>query len=386
MKTFIIAVTIFTFFESYPQSYVHHVSVFPQGFGIEQLNSKGTSGLINNVSNISAMNPASIQQLEHLSFGFSYQFQTNIPDAWRYEIGTKRVYNYLPQSLGGVYHYNDFIFGIGVGQKYNGSIDLGSIIVTTTQDPDGTGEIYTPEFENMLQYYSVVAAYNFRDILIDDSELNFGIKYNLNRFYVYERIDAFSFEENLWGSNVEIGTQYTFEYDQETKIRLGLSFKTLTSLENEADHELTTRTGIPGSREEIYTVTVPQKTILDLPSEATFEFVLEPSLDYTITGSIKEIFLNSAFANMENQPEFSSTFIYNFEKSVSASLGIYYSDWRFKEDFLDMNGALTAFFITTGASFNINFLNINIALADSHLFSGEYRKQTIGKIAVGIQL
>jgi hypothetical protein len=386
MKTLIITVTIFSCFFVYPQGYVYHVLIFPQSFGIEQLNSNGTSGLINNVSNISALNPASIQQLEHLSVGLSYQFQTNIPDAWRYEIGTKRVYNYLPQSLGGVYHYKDFTFGIGAGQKYNGSIDIGPIMVTTVQDPDGTGQTFTPEFENMLQYYSVVAAYNFRDLLTEDSELILGVKYNLNRFKVYERIDALSFDDNLWGSNLEIGTQFTFDYYQETKISLGLSFKTLTSLDNGNDQELTAQPVIPGSRGGIYTAAVPQKAVLDLPSEAAFEFVLQPAQNYRITGSIKEIFLNNTFSNQKNQPELSSSFIYNFEKSFSGSVGIYFTDRRYDEDVLNINGDLTAFFITTGASFNINFLNVDIALADSHLFSGKYRKQTIGKVALEISL
>ena len=51
-----------------------------------------------------------------------------------------------------------------------------------------------------------------------------------------------------------------------------------------------------------------------------------------------------------------------------------------------MNDELYAVFITAGLSFQINFLKVDLALADSHLFSGDLWKQTIGKIGLGIQL
>ena len=84
MKILVIIISVFFLLESYSfgqRSNGREVVLFPQGFGIELLNSKGTSGIFNNISNLSAMNPATINQFENLSIGLSYQFQTSISDA-----------------------------------------------------------------------------------------------------------------------------------------------------------------------------------------------------------------------------------------------------------------------------------------------------------------
>ena len=71
------------------------------------------------------MNPASISEFENYSLGFSYQFNTSIDEAWIADFGTSRVYNFYPQSVGGIVKWNDLTFGLGFGQKYNGTLDIG---------------------------------------------------------------------------------------------------------------------------------------------------------------------------------------------------------------------------------------------------------------------
>ena len=118
MKTLLFTMIVLSSTVSIPQSIrERNAALVPQGYGIEQLNSKGSSGILNDVSNISSMNPASIYKIENLSFGFSYQFQTILDTAWIAGIGTSRVQNYVPQSLGGVIHYENLSFGIGFCQK-----------------------------------------------------------------------------------------------------------------------------------------------------------------------------------------------------------------------------------------------------------------------------
>ncbi|MCK7520257.1 MAG: hypothetical protein MZV64_22510 [Ignavibacteriales bacterium] len=41
-----------------------------------------------------------------------------------------------------VIKFDDFSFGLGFGQKYNGSLDFDPIPITTSQYPDGTGEYF----------------------------------------------------------------------------------------------------------------------------------------------------------------------------------------------------------------------------------------------------
>ena len=141
------------------------VNFLPQGYGIKLLNSSGTSSIINDVSNLGFMNPASISGFENYSLGFSYQFNTSIDEAWIADFGTSRVYNFYPQSVGGIVKWNDFTFGLGFGQKYNGTLDIDPIEVATIEDPDGTGEFFEVKQETMIHSYSITAAYSFKEFL-----------------------------------------------------------------------------------------------------------------------------------------------------------------------------------------------------------------------------
>jgi hypothetical protein len=388
---FVISILIISI---YPQtssrtgSIENDLFLLPQGYGIELLNSKGTSGIINNVSNVSTINPAAITLFENYSVGLSYQFQTDIAEAWYAEIGTSRVHNFLPQCIGGVYKYEEFSFGIGMNQRYNGTVDLGPIEVTTVNNPDGTGEFFEPEMERTLQNFSFAACYNFRNFFFDNSNLAFGLKYNLNRFYDYESIQNIHAEESMYGSNGEIGVFYKTEYEKEKNIFLGISYNLITELdgvmEYESDNELISP--IPHDS-SFYDIAVrPWAVKVRVPDELHFDFGIEAAQNLLLTGSLVEVFWNNASENVRNQIEFSSSIVYLFKPSLSASLGLYYTDRNYIDDILNINGKMDALFLTLGLSFEISILDVDLAIADSHLYSGEFRKQTIGKIGLEVNL
>ena len=107
-----------------PQNNDTQVIIAPQGFGINLLNSKGNSSIDNDISNIGFMNPASLSNFDNYSLGFSYQFSSSIDEAYIADIGTSRKNDWMPQSAGAIFKLDDFSFGLGFGQKYNGSLIL----------------------------------------------------------------------------------------------------------------------------------------------------------------------------------------------------------------------------------------------------------------------
>jgi hypothetical protein len=362
--------------------------LLPQGYSIGLLNSKGTSGIFNDVSNIGLMNPATIYLQRNYSVAFSYQFQTDIDEAYALDIGTKRVQNSLPQTLGGVVQYENLSFGIGFDQKYNGSIEFGPIQVTTVSNPDGTGQYYTPEFENTLQNYTVSAAYLFEEILIDSSSLAFGVKYILNRLYSYESIAAASAKATAFGSNLELGAYYEFIFNDEQSLGIGSSYTFSTNISDQIIYE-NSRTTIPGTipGDSVYQIAAPEYELsLKIPSELSFDINFKAIKQLNLLGRINTIYWKDAVGNIKNQIEFSSSAAFSFNRSLEASLGIYYTSKEYIDDFFDIDDELYAIYLTAGVSFQLNIFNIDLALADSHLFSGDLWKQTIGKIGLGIQL
>lgn len=89
---------------------------------------------------------------------------------------------------------------------------------------------------------------------------------------------------------------------------------------------------------------------------------------------------------IKNQIEFSASGIYRINDMIAPSFGFYYTDKNFDENFFDINEKNGALFLIGGLRFNYDIYSADLAIADSHLFSGDYRKQTIGKLAIGVQL
>ena len=364
--------------------------LLPQGYGIELLNSKGTSGIYNDVSNISSMNPASIYTLENLSFGFSYQFQTNLDTAWIAGIGTSRIQNYIPQSLGGVIHYENLSIGIGFSQKYNGSLDFGPIEITTVTNPDGTGEYYYPEFENTIQCYTLSAAYHFKDVFTENNNLSFGLTYFLNNFHSRESIGMVTASASALGSNFELGAYYEIQLNDNQNLNVGTTYTFNTSITDQAQYEgnyLINQDSIPGSIHGIYQVAAqPFTLIVYFPSELSFDFYFKTGDNLELLARVNNIFWNNVSQNTKDQLELSTSAVYSFNRSTNVSLGLFYTGKEFIEDYFNISSELYAVYFTLGVSFQINFLKVDLAFADSRLLSGDFWEQTIGKIGLGIQL
>ncbi|HSR17050.1 MAG TPA: hypothetical protein VLM39_03065, partial [Ignavibacteriaceae bacterium] len=82
--------------------------------------------------------------------------------------------------------------------------------------------------------------------------------------------------------------------------------------------------------------------------------------------------------NIHNQIEFSSNFIYKWNNFLTSSAGIYLTE---RESFEN-----SAVFLVLGTIINLSGFNIEAAFADSHLFSGELRKQTLVKLGLNLSM
>ena len=335
------------------------------------------------------MNPASIYKLENLSLGFSYQFQTSLDTAWIAGIGTSRVQNYVPQSFGGIFHYENFSFGIGFSQQYNGSLDFDPIPITTTTEPDGTGEYYYPEFENTIQSYTLSAAYQFEDAFADNNNFSVGLIYLLNNFHSRESIGMVTASAFALGSNFELGVHYDIKINDEEHLSFGTSFTTSTSISDEIEYEGIS-TIIPrsilGDSSNYQIIPLSYSLLLSVPSELSFDIYFNPILNLEFLGRMNYILWEDIAANVKDQIEISSSAIYSFNPNTKASLGLHYTSKEYTEDYFNISDELYALYFIGGFSFQLNFLKVDLAVADSHLFSGNFWEQTIGKIGFGIHL
>jgi len=380
--------SIFLFSQTNIRQGTSRAIFFPQGYGIKLLNSTGTSSIINDVSNTGFMNPASISEFENYSIGLSYKFNTNINEAWIADIGISRAYNFYPQSVGGVIKWNKFAFGLGFGQKYNESLDIGEIQITTPSNPYGTGEFITPIIEKSIHNYSLSVNYSFDELLQAKNKFVLGFRYNLNRFKEYDEIGELVGEAEDFFHSFNFGLFSSFSLDKERNISFGLSYATKSDFEAkfETNSDIIQAPDPDPIRPPAYTQ-VEQYLIGSTPAELKIDCGVDVTSSLKFLLNLTTIFWNAQTNNVKDQVEFSTSALYTFNEQFSSSLGFYVTDYKLKETyFSQLNTELNAFFITAGLKVKLNQFSVDLAIADSHLFSGDFRKQTIGKLAIVVQL
>jgi hypothetical protein len=366
----------------------------PAGYTLGLLNEHGTSGISTNVSNITFINPAAINQFDVFSFGFSYQFNSKIDEAWYADIGISRVNNFTPQSVGIVAPYNNMRFGIGMGQIYNAALEIGEIAVTTTVNPGGTGETYTPVFETTVQNYSFLFAYNFKNLFSTNHELTTGIKLNLNRLSQFESmpfIDDLS--ESVIKESWAAGAIYKIAFDENKSIHFGLAFENEVLFSKSIEYKIsdTTNFGVTGINRPPFLKIDDVNFIMTgkVPGKLTFDTYISISQQLKILTNLTNVFWNSISDVHQNQLEFSGSVVYSFNNNITSSFGAYYTN-RIRNDYInDMRGVedkLNAFFLTAGINVRYGFLSVGLAIADSHLASSDLRKQTVLKMIVAVNV
>ncbi len=120
------------------------------------------------------------------------------------------------------------------------------------------------------------------------------------------------------------------------------------------------------------------------PYELCFEGLFQLDDDLQVSAFLSNIFWGEIDRTiLTNQFDISSSLIYNFNKVFSGSAGILISNCSVEEYY---DNEFNAFYLMAGLKINIESFSIDFSLADSHLISGELRKQFITKLGLGIQL
>jgi hypothetical protein len=372
-----------------PQTNETQALIPVQGYGINLLNSSGNSSIDNDISNIGFMNPAAISNFDlNFGTGISYQFSSEMEEGYVAEIGVRRINDWMPQSGGAFYKMGEISFGLAFGQKYNGELFTGPIPITTVTEPDGTGEFWEALIQSRVQSYSAIVSYSYPEIFDGSSSLQVGFRYSLNHLNHINKIWDLTVDEGDNASSYSIGLQYSNQISNNRTLRIGFSYEIEPDFEKVYEYnngliyisDPDSNRGIPAIINSRYNLkgSVPDKFNLDVSADLTESF----RLNAMITGVLWE----ADNDYIKNQLELSASGIYRINEMFAPSFGFYYTDKNFDEDFFDINEKNNALFLIGGLRFNYDIFSADLAIADSHLFGGDFRKQTIGKIAIGFQL
>lgn len=196
--------------------------ILPHGHTMFALGSLGTSNITNDAANIGLVNPAALNEHKSIKIALSYQFETNIDDAWLTGIGHKRLSKSVPQSGAVIFPIENFRAGLSFKQTYNSKADLGKIEVTTAENPDGIGKFYEPVFETTLFSYSLGTSYKFDRVFTEDASLAIGIRITLNELKYDEGLANYALTFNDRNYNWSAGVIYSHNLPDNKFIKGGL--------------------------------------------------------------------------------------------------------------------------------------------------------------------
>ncbi len=340
----------------------------PQGFQYNALSGNGYNIHFNEaVSNISGVNPASIYIFQNIAAGLSYQFSTKIDKTWEsnnfidFERSAERSKLEIPQSAGMVIPFGNFSVGIGFNQSYNLNTVSGPIKtqVSKPEDPyTPIDTVFNIESETIAYAYSLTASYLFKSLLSRSDQLSLGANFSYNSIQDAEK--GFGHNETYYLSGFlwSLGLIYNFQ----TNYSLGLYYEHGDKFQTEL---------FKG-----YYLTSNFQDKVHLGIQVV---IAEPIKFY---GDVSYIQCDDT--RVDNQFDYSLGFVYKPLKIFSCSAGFFTNRFSYKnEETKPLSEPLSnnAYFLTAGIKFFLQAIEIELALADSHLFSSEFRKQTLLKLS-----
>lgn len=356
-----------------------------QGFSLASLGSFGTSDITNEVSNIGVINPASLSRYNNFLAGFTYQYETKIDDAIGSDIGHERYEYEVPQSFGMIFPAMGFNFSVSFQQLYNSHLDFGKIPITNVENPDGTGEYYEPDFRTRLYSFSLGVSYMFNNIF-DENTFTIGARVSKNNLSYEEKL----FDNSLKATSSDIswaaGIVYEHALNTDKFIRTGLFYENNVSINMLANYEDTNYGIIPANLLNLNIVPYSVKIKAQKPSKLKLDIETNYLDDFLFQLGTGIVFWNGVNSNINNQLELSGSSVYSLSDDLNVSLGFFYTDKTFEDDQSNFLDRFTAVFITAGLSYSLYPLKVGLAIADSHLFSDEWRKQTIVKIGIDVEI
>jgi len=379
LSVFIFLIPLFGVLNAHNDWADNEVMFLPHGRVLRSLCGFGYSPCTKTtISNISCNNPASLCDFSEYMIGLSYQFDTKVDPAWGFGIGHDRIINGYPQSGGFVMPIHNFRLGLGIGQRYNSSLDLGKILIITAENPYGTGEYYTPTYHTYVMNYSVLVACFFQNIFKEDDRLSLGFQYDLNRFYHKEILGGMHFDAASYEGSWSIGFRYYFNVRSNSGFHLGLFY------ENGVKFRKSTEVNVqPPS----YLLNDQFITLVGALSDKIYVgFLTRTSLPIDFMLNITHVNMKENYDYYKNYIEFSGSTILQLTHLMTASFGFFFTSHKFEEGSYYWDDFLNGYYMTGGFIYELGNFEIDFSVADSHLMSGNWRMQTIGKIGIGFTI
>jgi hypothetical protein len=182
--------------------------------------------------------------------------------------------------------------------------------------------------------------------------------------------------------NFKAGLGYTYYHSAIDKLQLGMVYESKINFSAYPNYF------VPSAVMPIrFFGLIQVPLVLTCPTKIKFGFLFKPISKLSLYNDFTYNFWNEIYPTNNNKLDLSGGFMLNASDVITVSLG-YYKYEAFSMSGLtgSENDENDAVLISSSFILRYRQFDIHMVVADSHLFSGERSKQTIGKMGIGFNL
>jgi hypothetical protein len=365
-----------------------------QGFVIEPISGSGFDKSVNtHIANITSSNPAILYDFNGMALGLSYQFESAIKPAWIADLDYHRGATYIPQSFGLVMPLNRFRIGAGFSQRYNSIFEYEPMAITSAEQPEGTGELFSASETGVVYCFSGHLAYALNTMLQTDDELCIGIQLNYNLLDFENRIHHVEAQSTGSAPGWAAGLHYRIAKN----FQAGLFFEKSPHFDEKFEiksddliiqHDIDT--ALIGNNQNIFAAIRSEFFIKEkLPDKLNFGLLYRLSPVIKIVGDLTYVYWSQLSEGTENHLDISGCLTVDLFKNGNLTLGFLSTGRKYDDEidrYFNTNQNLYGLYLSAGMNIRFHSYDIDFAFLTSTSSSGEWREQNIGKIGVGVYL
>jgi hypothetical protein len=343
------------------------VLYMPLGYVLESISGAGFQNCGNNhIANINSSNPASSSNFQKLSFGLSYQFESSEQPNWVADINCTREKNSYPQSIGLIVPLKSFRFGFGFSQRYNSLMDYGKMEISTIEQPDGTGKFISATKTEIVYCYSGLCSYSINNFLGAENVLSIGLASCLNDFNLREHLYNLRMSESVKGYGWTFGVQYNLA----DRAHFGFFY-----LKN------------PLFKDDFLFDGIAFRIDRKMPDKFNIELSYRLDSHTDIFTNFTKVYWHQLDDDLSNYTDVSGGIQTYLTNQLSLSVSFLSTGYhRNDQDLFYFNYYLNGLYVLGGLNYRFRHFDIDLAYVTSSRHSGDWRKQKIGKIALGFYL
>jgi long-subunit fatty acid transport protein len=244
------------------------------------------------------------------------------------------------------------------------------------QNPAGYVEYHDAVKKNAIFSVSMLASHQFINLLSKGDGLSVGLQMNINSLRIMESVFDLRTKLNDEAVNWKFGLGYTYHNQSIEKLQFGITYESKINFSGYYEDN-GALIAPPGA------VKVP--SLLTYPAKLNLGFLLESTSVLSIYNDFAYNFWEDMNSFHKNKLDVSGGIVLRAISDISVSIGYYLSE-SYVSDELVSPVHSDEVFISGGLILTYGQADVHLVLADSHFFSGENSKQTIGKMGIGLSL